>query len=305
MSWRGTVPSWLLLLCGCFAVGVEPRSADLAEPGRIGGAGTFSVMGVAPSEADVQTTDGRSGVNDEVVAMRAATHPLIVIGSVVYNTQGRFRVGVVRGVELGVDAGLQQLGGEVRVAVLDEDRGAPVSLALGGGSAWRPFMSVALPWTQVGLQLSSRVGSITPLVNLHASWGPETHALFLDESFSRECSGFGDEGCGEFAPPTNLQIHRAEMRLHLPIGLSYTVSELRYDHDEDFEAFFEEDYVPRSLHHDAPSGPIVTFAVTPYAIVYADGIEDVECVGCSYATATALRARFGGTLTIGVRSLDW
>lgn len=265
---------WLLVLValatGCFNAGVTPRTGDLLAPGEVGGGGILTVITYAPGEialADGDTATGNSG-------QRALVHPIAWLAPHVMNTQGWLRVGVTRAVEVGFALGMQQLGGELRFGLSDEDRGDVFSSALGFAGMWRPWADADGPWLALSLDTSRRFGLASLLFDLHVTYGPEDHAMGIEARQGRECGSFGEEGCGEYGPPRHFAVSQGELRASAALGVAF---------DPEVE------------------GPQVILALTPYVVAWQDPDNVVyDCVGCSYLDPVALDEDFGVSLVLGL-----
>ncbi|AWV90424.1 hypothetical protein [Bradymonas sediminis] len=265
-----------LLLSGCFHAGVRPRSADVLDAGQVS-AGVNLTLATLEG-AQVKTADGEefSGFS----GMRSMMHPLVAIYAAALDSQGYVRVGFADGAEAGVLFGYQELGAEVRAAVLDEDRGDGLSMAASAGATWRPFMDMKTPHFRAGVDLSSRFKRVIPIWGLYATFGPETHAVALPSDIKEECDGFGSPGCGEFGPQSHFLYTRREFRLQSTMGMSVRFAD---GHAGTWE--------PRRIR-----GHRLTFGVVPYASLWSDSTK-FECVECRMAEGD-FRSDFGMHITV-------
>lgn len=87
---------------------------------------------------------------------RGLVHPLSALGIHWFDSQFYLRVGVADNTEIGILAGVQEIGAEVRTAIFDEDAGDSASLAVSGAAMWRPFMDLKTPWFRAGFDVSRR-----------------------------------------------------------------------------------------------------------------------------------------------------
>lgn len=237
------------LLGGCFNAGIQPRTGDLAQGGTVTAGGTFVIAGYAPGT--FRSADGGSSTGDS--AQRAVTDFLsAMFGYFLWEVTGAVRWAPVDGLEVGGSLGIQQQALELRGALLDEDRGAPISLAVSGMAAWRPIYDLHAGWYAVGLDVSRRFGVVAPLIDVYVSYGAERHAIRLDADQDPGCGSFGDPGCGEYGPGRHLVSLRDEVRLTFAAGASIEVGDNAW----------------------------LTFAVSPYWIAWAADPGALTCFGC-------------------------
>lgn len=195
-------------LVACFNAGIPVRPGELPSDGQPGVHLQFSVVTYAPGQAtlsDGQVVEGNSG-------RRAVLDPMTFILLPFINSIVSLDLGLTDRLALGLVLGGQQLGGEVRVAILDETAGQAVSLALSGQGAYRPFIEAKSPWLTLGFDVSHRWTPVVTFANLYASWGPEAHEFYV------ACGRPGVGECGEDQIP-QLSVTQDELRLHLGLGL--------------------------------------------------------------------------------------
>lgn len=253
----------------CFNSGVTPRTADLLDPGEIGGGFNFTVLTYAPGKITLDDGDIVTGNSGK----RAIIHPLswLVIHGI--NSQGWFRVGLPAGFEVGATIGGQQLGGELRYALLDEDAGAPVSLVIGGSAMWRVASKISAPWLGFNVDLSRRFERYTSIFNIALTCGPEDHAMRLSEAQNSDCGALGDEGCSAYGPPRHYIVSQRELRLATPIGVGIK---------------------------NRDTGGDFIVSLVPYFNLWSDHDgATMECWGCSQYTPVAFEERWGVHLTFG------
>lgn len=262
-------PFALLLLvttvAGCFNAGVTAGKGRLLRRGDFAFGGDLDVVTYAPGAATVfgKPREGNFGP-------RAWQHPMLYMGFHVMNSQLGLRYGLGDRVELATTLGFQELGGDLRFALLDERAGAPVSAAAAVGAAWRPFMDET-PIVRAGVDLSlERPGRWSPLLDVYLSRGPEAYASLLPAELSTGCGSFGEEGCSEYGPPRHFWITRTEWRLSAAIGAA------------------------------SPGRTGWSLALVPYVTLAHGAPEDLECIGCSTRTPTAFDATWGVTFTVGM-----
>ena len=205
-------------LTGCFHSGVQPRTADLLRAGKGGGAINYTPYGYASGtfthEGGV-TTEGNS-------AQRGMMTPFGWVLMAFPNMVMGGRMGVASWLELSGHIGFQEIGAGIRVGILDEDRGDSLSLAAATSVAWRPHTSEDRPWASAGVDLSHRSSGITPFGNLYLSYGPETHAMLLDDVDDAETCDIIDCGIYGFR---HLLIDNQELRLQLAGGIALPIEE--------------------------------------------------------------------------------
>ncbi|EYF03196.1 hypothetical protein [Chondromyces apiculatus] len=187
-------------LTGVFLGGVTacspamaPRTGDLAPEGRFAlnaavaawsfGTGTVGAPeGRPPEERPRESTGGMELPGD------GSTFDTVVAVAGMWDFGVRY--GLLSWVEVGASVGFQRLGGELRFGVLDEDRGDPLSVALSGGGYYSAVGRG--PWGRAGVDMSLRLGSVAPLLDVYVSHGASTHSALVDLP--------GDEDCPEEAP---------------------------------------------------------------------------------------------------------
>jgi hypothetical protein len=191
----------------CFNVGIPVRSADLPSPGDIGVHAQTSLVTYAPGE--VEASDG----SDTQALFGQRVSPIMemfLLYPLLSGTVG-LEVGVANGVAIDFAVGPQQLGADLRLALLQQRDGQPLSLSLAAGGAYRPFLEATTPWLLAGLDLSHRWTPAVVSANLYASYGPESHITLLSGD-QRDALGLTDDEEG--APPY-FDMTRDELRLHL------------------------------------------------------------------------------------------
>jgi hypothetical protein len=275
----GKTALWVSLIAllgatGCFNAGVPVRTADMPRSGQPSFHLDMTVVTYAPgrfasSAGDVQGNSGQ----------RAKLHPIAWLALHAINTVGSFHIGVTDGFSIGAIFGVQQLGGELRLGLADQDDGDPFSVSAAAGAAYRPFIQAEGGWYETGLDISRRFGDWALLLNLYLSYGPEAHAFGPPEAL--DCESTSTEGCEltEYGPPPYLTATRDELRLHVALGGGPT----------------GRDYSTRHA---------VYLALVGYATAYAAAPHRLECVGCSYLELTDFRESYGLSLVLGFSLWD-
>jgi len=215
MAPRRRLLALLLALTAC-SPAISPRTGDTTPAGKVGwnvhaalwnfGWGHFK----RPSGSEKSVSMGGMEIYPE-----DSTLPWVMSAGF-GNFEAGVRYGVTRWFEVGASLGFQRAGGEVRFAVLDEDNGDAVSLALGAGGA---YTSVGHgPWARAGADLSIRLGSVAPLLNLYVSHGATYHSAYLDVP--------GDEDCPFEAPwqPCGLLLGALSYQTRLTGALGVAIS---------------------------------------------------------------------------------
>lgn len=257
------------MLVGCFNAGIQPRTGDLVRAGSITAGGTMTVAGFAPGSYDLKSGGESSGNS----AQTAQFHILMeMFAYFIQNAQGFIRWAPIDGLELGGSVGVQQQSIDIRGALLDEDTGAPFSVALSATAAWRPIYDVASDWYSLGFDVSRRFGSVAPLLDVYVSYGDERHAVALDADDSGGCNGFGDPGCGEYSAGSILVARRDELRLRFAVGAAFEVEDDAW----------------------------MTVAVVPYWTAWAGEPHELICENCAAGIVpTRFVEEWGIYLTLG------
>lgn len=253
---------------GCFNAGLPARTGELLEAGHVGVGVSLPVASYAPGR--FETSSG--GYAEGNSAQRSVMMPLGYLLFHAFDSVGHLHYAPLAWLELGLSAGAQQQGLDVRFALLDERAGAPLSLAVGLAGAFRPFDALDRGFYALGFDASRWFGDVAPLLDVWVSYGPEAHAVSLEETpLVRECGGFGEEGCGEYGPPRHARAVRDELRLAMAFGVAFRASE---------------------VHR-------VTLALQPYVTLATPGRTDLSCEGCSYVALSGLKETWGFHVTVG------
>ena len=286
------------LLSGC-APAATVRTADVLAPGGFGGG---VVIVPAAWHHGVGTLDD-NGLKQDVVGNGAQRAPRELstaeLMAFAYGSSmaWQLRLGVAPRVELGVSAGLGQLGGELRVAAMDEDRGHKVSLA--------PALSVASvnwvgggPALRLGADLSQRHrrGSSTrefwtPALGTYLSFSPRRLSQNLGKAWGHpitDCKeGWPGTPCATANPHTRarVEVFREELVLSMPASISLqTLS--------------------------AKGGSELTMGLVPQAVLWARNTRVGACTGCRSGIeavgyrewwAVSVQVGIGGRSTRGMR----
>lgn len=188
-----------LLLSGAAACSpaVAPRTADLVAPGDIGGAARISAwsFGTATLESPGEKFRTTSTGGVEIPPDESETFNYIF--GVIGFWELDLRYGLSEWAEIGGSIGFQRMGGEIRFALLDEDRRHPLSLAFSYGAYYSAIG--AGPFMRAGFDVSKRWGRWAPMFNFYASRGAGYHSSTVDLP--------GDASCPE------------EQRAGLPCGV--------------------------------------------------------------------------------------
>lgn len=275
----------LPVLQGCFVAGIRPRPGEILREGEFRFGGTCNVATVATGT--VKLADGRQQYGYS--GFRSMIHPIAWMGFYMYNSTLDFGYAPTSWLELDWSAGYQELGMDLRTPLLSQRSGDPVSLAASAGVWYRPFMDYTQAWYRAGADFSVDLSTTWRwVVNLQASWGPESQSMLPEERFKNDCGSFGQEGCGEYSPAPTFDMLRNELRTTASLG---------------FEVL-----IPPSCYNGGPwpcedgySGtPLyLTFAASPYWVAYAAS-PDLECTGCSYNTLTGFSSNWGLSLLVSL-----
>lgn len=264
----------LLGSVGCFNAGVPVRTADMPRGGHPSlhlnmTMVTYASGRFATSAGEVEGNSGQ----------RAKLHPIAWLAIHAINTVGSFHIGATDWFSVGAIFGVQQLGGELRFGLADQDDGDPFSVSAAASAAYRPFIEAEGGWYATGLDISRRFGGWALLLNLYLSYGPEAHAVGPPEAL--DCESVSQEGCQEmeYGPPPYLAATRDELRLHAAIGGG-------------------------PAGRDRHTRFAVYFALVGYATAYAAAPHHLECVGCSYLELTDFRESYGLSLVLGFSLCD-
>lgn len=211
----------VLMANACAAPLVYPRSAELAEAGKFRLRGG-TTAGLVFKQADV-VIDGRQLEAYDVVAARDRSNGFPAVDW----------LGAVISHELAVDASMGwceagsllsfvRVGAELRCAVLDEDLGAPFSVAASVAALYQ-FSIAGLegdpnPWGswRAGIDTSVRMTGMTPLLGIYVDHGQQRRELLDDDVLG------GSHGDFVYNRHTVVVI-RDEWRLASPIGVSWPV----------------------------------------------------------------------------------
>lgn len=265
MSTRTATAALALLAAGCAHSGVTPRTAEIVGGGDTAFAANYHVATLAPGSmtlADGRTMRGFTGFRDLPDAQAG-------LALLFANVQIHARTAFTKRAEIGVLLGLQEQGAELRLGVLGERWGAPLSLAVSAAATWRPFMSWRRPWYRVGIDLSRRFGRVAPLLDVYATWGPESHAISQPGEVAPDPGPTATHVAD--APQPYYLVTRDELRVQAAIGVSIAKC----------------------------AGAACTFGIVPYWTALARAPDRLECVGCS-GPPIALEEKWGATLVMGL-----
>lgn len=262
---------------------MQPRTADLTHKGEWASSLDWAGYTLAPGEVDTVAGDHVDGV----YGMRHFPHPMVAFMMLPFlSGVAQVSAGVSDRMELSGILGIQELGAEVRYALLDEDSGDRVSLSASSAVVYRPLQVrgsdvkfARYPGARAGLELSHRGKKVTPFADLAVSFAPENYGQLLPERLSPDCGSFGEEGCGEYGPPRQFLISRDEVRLTGGFGLSFENGS-------------------RNPYKD--SSGAFHLALVPYVTLWS-GKERMTCMGCSFANPDDFDSRWGVTLAGGYR----
>jgi hypothetical protein len=126
------------------------------------------------------------------------------------------RYGLSTWAELGGSLGFQRMGTEIRVGVLDEDRGNGVSLAIAYGAYYSAIGRGPL-W-RAGVDVSKRFGRVAPMFNFYVSRGGSYHSSTVDLPDELECPR---EEAGAVPCGVVIGARWYETRLTAALGLAY------------------------------------------------------------------------------------
>jgi hypothetical protein len=161
---------------GCTSA-VMPRTADVLGRRELAFSTHLPMGAYAPGRVGIEDERGSHLAAGNSGSALAPGHLLIMTGFLAGIELG-VRAGLGAGCEAGLMLGYVRVGAEVRCAVVDEDSGQPLSVAVAGagGYSFRGDGGFA----RLGLDVSRRFGTSGPLLNLALSRGPEVHQVNLD-----------------------------------------------------------------------------------------------------------------------------
>lgn len=257
-----------LFSSGCLYSSIQPRTADLGPQGGTSMGLNVNLYSTADGKVELpsgEIVEGNSGFRSEPVL------PFLALFAPVYNSELSFRHAVYNGLEIGALLGLQQIGMEMRVAALDEDRGAPFSLAPSMALNYRPFTDTTSVWIRGGFDVSRRIGSVAPFIDVYVSHGPESHLFSSDDFETEPCSSDDWEFCG-------LQITRTETRLTGAIGIA--------------------------LFRDGSNYDYMTLAISPHYTISTGDDDEIVCENCEHDPGVvSLSEDYGIHFTFGISGL--
>ena len=279
-----------LALSGCFTAGVLPRTGDISEPGQVHINANFTVATI--ERGDVQFESGST--YERNTGTRYLPHPLGWLIIHYLNSVAAFRWAATDDIEFGFILGVQEQGLELRYGLLDEDRGAPLSIAASIAPVYRPMMRSDTLGVRAQLDFSSRrIGRAVPLLNLAVSYGPEAHASGVPGAEANQCGSFGDPGCSEYGPGQQLSFLRQEVRVTTVLGLAIQ----QRDNEYRTECNAAGECLP-SEYVSYLTGTAVIVSVAPYFTPWSE-LTEVDCLGCS-TRPVDLDADFGVHLNVSV-----
>jgi hypothetical protein len=195
----------------------SPRTANTLPEGKLGGgfrmAGwAFGSGRLAGSEGEQRAYTGGADVPQETNGFSYVMSGL--------PWEADLRYGLARWAEVGASVGFQRLGGELRLAVLDEDVGHPLSVAASAGGYYSAVGDGPL-W-RLGVDSSVRFDRVAPLLGLYLSRGASYHSALLDVPGDEDCpkEGWPGSRCGIYLAATSW-----ETRLSAPLGLAIDTGE--------------------------------------------------------------------------------
>ena len=261
-----------LSLSACMST-IQPRSAEVAEPGEVafGLYIPLSTVGFGETVAQGRTGPDQSprsfklgGTTTSVLDTGGAGPPPPPL-----SMEGTFQIGVFPRCELGAFGGPFRLGAEARCAMFSQRQGAPISVALAAGGAVMPFFDLKGPWLRAGLDLSRAFSNgMSLMINTYLSEGPEYRftlnqvpVKFWDEP--PDPNIFDDPGA-------SFNLQRDETRLAVALGFGAGAEGIQF-----------------------------VVAVIPYFVLAADPIGAFECHRCQSVSPISLEETFGLTLTFG------
>jgi hypothetical protein len=207
------------LLGGCTAPVVYPRSADLLDAGRgrLRVAGNF--VGIATTSARVESESGASDTFSDLSASRARSNfpDLDWLFGPVLSLEGG--VDLSLGLcEVGGLLSLLRVGAELRCGLLQEDRGAPFSVAASGAYLYPVDVGDLYSMKdrggfRAGIDSSFRIGNWGPLIGAYVDHGTQRRVL-MDSNLPKPDSLFGNQA-GEIVAL------RDEWRLAVPLGATF------------------------------------------------------------------------------------
>lgn len=230
----------VLLTVSACSPAIAPRTGDTTPAGKFGWSvhGALWNFGWGRFERSPRDESVSTGGMD--IYPEDRTFPWIMSAGLGMYDFG-FSYGVTRWFELGASLGFQRMGGEARFAVLDEDNGDPVSLALGAGGYYTAIGHG--PWGRAGLDVSIRLGQVAPLFNLYVSHGATYNSAYYDVPGNDDCPFEAPwQPCGEL-----VGVFSYETRLSAALGVAFSVKK-----------------------GDETPG-VVTFGLVPHVVLHAYG----------------------------------
>ena len=275
---QATCHLWLSLLLfvlstGCFHAGSPTRHPHVADQGEFIVSFRSTPVGFTPGSAKLESGE----TFDTPITLRGTVHFLVAfMGAQLINTQVYVGRGFGDGVEGGVVLGPQAVGLEGRYSLLDTRQGDWSSLTASAAVMWRPDWNLRFsphepgiaeylrPWFRAGVEFAGPDYNVSPVASLFLTYGPEWHVMHLPADLHPRCDGFGQPGCGEYAPARHISGRRTELRLEGSLTAAITINPNRPD-----------PYGPGT----SPDGRLFVGAA-PYLVLQAGDLEYPSCQGC-------------------------
>lgn len=266
LAWSGS---------GCVASG-QPRPALVAKPGQISFDAYLPLATIGIGRATATAPDPVTAEPTEldIGGPTLGLDEIVGTGPPPFWWQLSGRIGVFPGCEVGAEIGLFRLGGEVRCAVLDQRKGAPLSLAMAGAGAYLPFYQRGGPWWRGAVDVSYRHSAVlTVMANVYLSRGPEGRQLA--GAIPDELWDVPLDTTVSHAPSAAAYIVRTETRLSTALGVALS-NKGKY---------------------------AAVLGLVPYFILDDQPISHYDCRLCSTVAVTGFRERFGFSIVVGMTRL--
>lgn len=256
------------LLVACYHPGVQPRTGEVARSGQVVGANDWTPYTTAPGQVDDDTGQHFEGDFGERSTLQGLL-PILMAPL----TAGELGVGigVTDRLQLGMALSIHRAEMELRLGLLGERWGDPVSMAVSaaGGSWFFP----SDPGARAGVDLSKRFGRRVVLGGLHASQGPAryTHKLSYDDCTLPD-SHRDISRC-------SFQVDRTESRLTATLGAAFHLHRAR-----------------------SPRNAALVLALVPYVVLDSSPAK-AKCSACDPLAVDTFESDWGVTLVLGVHVL--
>lgn len=170
----------LLVFSGSGCVGpISPLSGAIAPGGTQRLDASWHLAGYSGQTVSIDNAgdERRSRVNAPGSVPVSSSYAIFSL----FAFELRPTVGLIRDTEAGLLLGPERLGGHARYGWLQQQKGRIINLATGLEAGWSPLNPRGGPDIQLRLDLSARIHSWEPLINLGLRYGPTSHAAMLGQ----------------------------------------------------------------------------------------------------------------------------